>query len=129
VRVWLTAWEWQCCGEPFRVGAEVLWPVVPASDVTGSWLAEPLGKEVARAITHYETHHDEEPAPTIRARVVSIDAVYWELAPRPSEDPGVRYPVPKTGVLERRQSADGAELEIDGGPSFAGYIVELASLD
>jgi hypothetical protein len=23
-RLWLESWEWQCCGEPFKVGSEVV---------------------------------------------------------------------------------------------------------
>jgi len=69
----------------------------------------------------------KEPTPT-RARVESIEAVYWERAPRPDEDPVVVYPVAGTGALERRQSFNRWEPETDGGPHFAGYIVELAPL-
>src|SRR4051812_2069601 len=66
VRVWLSDWEWQCCGEPFSVGNEVAWGLVslPADD---QYLVGVLGAEVAAGLTHRETHHADEgerPVPT-----------------------------------------------------------------
>ncbi len=131
MRVWLENWEWQCCGEPFALGSEVLWDLVPADDEFRSWLGTPLGAAVVGSITHYETHHgngkDVNPTST-RGRVDSIDAVYWQLAPRPGGDPRVLYPVAGTGALESRERADGREPETDGGPSFGGYIVDFMPL-
>jgi len=131
VRIWLENWEWECCGEPFSLGSEVVWGLIPMGDELRSWLATPLGADAVTAITHYETHHadgdDVEPTPT-RGRVDSIDAVYWKLAPHRGGDPRVLYPIASTGALESREHADGWEPETDGGPSFGGYIVELAPL-
>jgi hypothetical protein len=42
VRVRLTEWEWQCCGEDFRVGSEVDWDVMPLQPYRpGSAVREP----------------------------------------------------------------------------------------
>ena len=132
MQVWLEDWEWQCCGEPFAVGAEVEWGLVPVSSESRSYLIDPLGAKVVAGITHCETHHegedDEQPIPT-RGRVKSIVAAYWQLAPRRNEDPRVHYPVAGTGILEPRETADGWEPEIEGGSRFEGYIVTLAPIE
>jgi hypothetical protein len=131
VRVWVQDWEMQCCGDPFAIAADVEWGLLAADDEFREWMESPLGGELAESITHREAHHqgadDPQPMPT-RGRVESIEAVYWRIAPRPGADPRMMHPVSGTAVLERREKADGWEPEVDGGPSFQGYIVELTSL-
>jgi hypothetical protein len=108
---------------------EVEWGLLPLGTEARSFLANPLGADVMATISHCEEHHqsedEEQPIPT-RGRVESIVAVYWHTAPRPNEDPRHHYPVPGTGVLEPRETADGWEPENEDGPQFAGYIVKLA---
>ena len=84
VQVWLEDWEWQCCGEPFAVGAEVEWGLVPVSSESRSYLLDPLGAEVVAGITHYQTHHEgeDDERQLTRGRVESIVAAYWQVAPR-----------------------------------------------
>ena len=98
-----------------------------------SYLSRALGADVANRITHSETHHqsedDEPPVPT-RGRVESIEAAYWDLAPRPGDaqrimDQRIMYPVEGTSVLEPRTTADGWEPERTDGREFEGYIVTL----
>src|SRR3954453_6045775 len=60
VRVWLEEWEWQCCGEPFAVGSEVEWGLLPMSGESRSYLKDPLGTDVVAEITHREAHHEGE---------------------------------------------------------------------
>lgn len=55
-RVYLTDWEWDCCGEPFSVGDEVDWTVTRA----GSWVREILGAPLADTVELVETHHGPE---------------------------------------------------------------------
>jgi len=126
VNVWVEHWELQCCGDPFAVGDEVEWGLVPASpdDV----LTDGLGAETAALVTHYETHHqspDDEPQPVpTRGRVKSITAAYWRVGPRPGGSERALYPVPGTAVLEDRERADGWEPKLET-LVFEGYIVEL----
>jgi hypothetical protein len=131
VRVWVSAWEWQCCGAPFSLGAEVTWGLCPTDDQFRAWIAKPLGAAAAASLTHYETHHqgadDAQPTPTC-GRVNVIEAVYWKLALRPDGDPVVRFPVASSAAFHSRESADGWETEEEGGPSFAGYVVSLSQL-
>jgi hypothetical protein len=51
-RVWLEGWEWERCGEPFAVGSEVEWDLVPMTVEGVSWLGEPLSMDTASGITH-----------------------------------------------------------------------------
>jgi hypothetical protein len=129
MRVWIEDWEWQCCGEPFAVGDEIEWGLLPETD--RSYLTGALGIDVANSITHFETHHqledDEQPVPT-KARVESIEAAYWRLARRSGEDPRRLYPVEWTCHLELRDTADGWEPERDDGRRFEGCIVTLTLL-
>jgi hypothetical protein len=133
VKIWTDAWEWQCCGEPFTVGAEVEWGLTPVSADARSFLAEPLGTEIVDQLTHFETHHegasDQTQAALTHGRVESIQAVYWQRAPRSGGDPRVVYPVAGTALLKMRETANGWEPDNDRDKlGFEGYIVELSPL-
>jgi hypothetical protein len=133
VKVWIDDWEWQCCGEPFAAGSTVRWGLVPATEESRTFLAGPLGRELADAITHCETHHEQpddplQPVPT-RGRVEAIQAVYWMLAPRSGENPRALWPVDGTAEFQSRDMADGWEPESENGRSFHGYMVELAAIE
>jgi hypothetical protein len=135
VRVWIEAWEWQCCGDPFKLGSNVMWGLLPASAHLRSALAVEFGEGVAQQLTHYETHHeidgDPETVPT-RGRVEAIDAAFCVLEARP-DNARFYEPIAGSGVLESRQSADGWEPEDEPGGKryrrFSGYIVTLDPLD
>ncbi|MFE5409603.1 DUF6578 domain-containing protein [Microbacterium sp. NPDC056569] len=53
-RVWLTDWEWACCGNPFAVGDEVDFGV--QSRMPGSSLTELLGPTLAATVGAVESH-------------------------------------------------------------------------
>jgi hypothetical protein len=132
VKVWLDSWQWQCCGDPFAVGSEVLWDVLPTPPQHKPYLSELLGPELAGTIDFREEHHEDprfQPrlVPT-RGRVESIAAVYCQRAPRAGEEPRELFVVPGTTVLEQRERADGWEPEGDG-LRFEGYVVELTALE
>jgi hypothetical protein len=131
MNVWVECWELQCCGEPFAVGDEVEWGLLPVNADDRSYFTNGLGAEAAGRLTHCERHHEDvnekQPVPT-RGVVRSITAAYWERAPRPGGKPRVFYTVPGTTVFETRDGADGWELEKDG-LGFEGYVVELAPVD
>lgn len=63
LRVWVEAWQIQCCGDAFEVGSKVEWTLCEQSD--RDWLTSVLGDEFAREITYSEEHHgglpDERP--------------------------------------------------------------------
>lgn len=113
--IWLSAWQLQCCGDPFSLGSVVSWHVVPPDE---EWLTSVLGPELAGTVTGSEDHHGAA-AETVTGNVRSIRAVSYELAPRPGEDPRFLHRVPGTTVLTEVETADGE------GADVAGYLVDL----
>jgi hypothetical protein len=102
--VWVDAWQMQCCGEPFRVGARVTWTLrAPDNDR----LAMILGPDVK--VDAAEEHHGGVPedAPRTTGTVRGIQAVHYG----PAERTEVR-------------SADGWTKD-RGELKFAGYLVRL----
>jgi hypothetical protein len=121
--IWLTAWQLQCCGEPFSLGSSVSWQVVPPDE---EWLTSVLGPELAQTVTGAEEHHPTSSVPkawNATGTVRSIRAVCHDVAPRPGEDPRFLYPVPDTTVLTEVRTADGWFKA--GDAAFAGYVVDL----
>jgi hypothetical protein len=77
-RLWLSSWEWGCCGDPFTVGDSVTLTVVPPDR---GWLASTLGPELANTIDHGESHHEDGELSTVTGRVNAI----WGVALRHTE--------------------------------------------
>ncbi|MCP2636249.1 hypothetical protein K0817_006655 [Microbacterium sp. HD4P20] len=87
-RVWLTGWEWDCCGDPFTVGDRIDLNV--SREVRG-WFTEMLGPELADSLDAIESHHDEPGPDRLTGTVTAIHAVTLEHAerrePRPDHPP------------------------------------------
>lgn len=81
-RVWLTEWEWACCGDPFAVGDEVDFGI--ESRTAYPALADVLGPEVLATVDAMESHHEEEFPDRVRGRVVAVYTVTREVIERPS---------------------------------------------
>lgn len=114
--VWVDGWQHECCGEPFAVGQEVRWPLLP--DVGGREAL--LRPEDAVTVTHtLESHQagDERPARTTLGRVTLVRAIQLEY-----EGGRVRRSVPRSGRLTVVAESDGPEV---GRPGFTGYLVDL----
>ncbi|MFD4957665.1 DUF6578 domain-containing protein [Microbacterium sp. NPDC058389] len=79
-RVWLTDWEWLCCGDPFAVGDEVDFGI--RSRAPGEHLVELLGPALAVTVDGIESHHEEEYPDRLRGRVVAIYSVAHEIIER-----------------------------------------------
>lgn len=81
-RVWLTKWEWECCGDAFGVGDEIDFGI----EIRGPHpaLADELGQELAATVDAMESHHEEEFADRVRGRVVAVYAVTREVVHRRS---------------------------------------------
>jgi hypothetical protein len=122
--VWVTAWQMECCGEPFAVGEQVEWTL--CDDPDREWLEAALGPELAQSISHAEEHHGGVPeeTPPVRARVLGIRCAHGRYAAVPGSNSRTLYPVPGSAVLTEVDRADGREAETSG-LSFNGYIVEL----
>ncbi|MHA6667753.1 DUF6578 domain-containing protein [Homoserinimonas sp. A447] len=81
-RVWLTEWEWACCGDPFGLGDEVDFGI--ESRTAHPALAEVLGPELVRTVDAMESHHVEEFADRVSGRVVAVYTVTREVIERRS---------------------------------------------
>lgn len=81
-RVWLTEWEWACCGDAFAVGDDVDFGI--ESRVPPQELADLLGPELAATIDAVESHHEQEFTDRVRGRVLAVHAVTREDIERAS---------------------------------------------
>ncbi|MDR7110764.1 hypothetical protein J2X03_000620 [Microbacterium trichothecenolyticum] len=82
IRVWLTDWEWACCGNAFAVGDEVDFGIQARTPDPS--LIELLGQPLAATVDAIESHHEEEFADRVRGRVVAVHAVTHDVEERQS---------------------------------------------
>jgi len=148
-RVWLTPWEWACCGDPFEIGDRVDFGIRSRDPEV---LVDELGAELTGTVDALESHHEDEYADRVRGRVVAVHEITHEVVERrfeyfvdpfararPSDDrrrpdgvpAGAR--VPRQGVRiervpdsTRRASVRGVPLPVveDHGPSVPSDDVE-----
>lgn len=85
-RVWLTEWEWACCGEPFKVGDVVDFGI--ESRAPHPALADMIGPTLFATVDAVESHHEEDFADRVRGRVVAVNSVTHEVI----EHRSVRHP-------------------------------------
>ncbi|WP_153002329.1 DUF6578 domain-containing protein [Microbacterium oxydans] len=78
-RVWLSRWEWRCCGTPFAVGDEVDFGIMTRDTRS---LVDRIGHEVAATVDALEAHHDEEYVDRMRGRVRAVSSVTHEVVER-----------------------------------------------
>ncbi|NLP84022.1 hypothetical protein HF576_09185 [Microbacterium sp. CFH 90308] len=81
-RVWLTDWEWACCGDAFVVGDDVDFGI--ATRDVASRLSETLGPSLVGTVDAVESHHEEDFPDRVRGRVTAIHAVTREFVERRS---------------------------------------------
>lgn len=81
-RVWLTTWEWDCCGDPFVIGEDVDFGI--STRVPEPFVTDLLGSELAETIDAFESHHEEEFPDRVRGRVVGIHTVMHDVEERRS---------------------------------------------
>ena len=122
-RVWVDNWQMQCCGHPFEVGGEVVWPAIDVVD--RDYLSVVLGETEAARVTHAQERHSNPKATMeLRGRVRWIGAVFCRYAPGAGGPRNSLSPVAGTVVVEDRRSADGWEPE-SGGLRFVGYVADV----
>ncbi|MFD7156610.1 DUF6578 domain-containing protein [Kribbella sp. NPDC059898] len=129
--VWVDAWQMQCCGDPFAVGALVQWTLYEQSDK--DWLNAVVGADLGGEVTHREEHHDDpaDGAVTTVGRVQRIRAVSCKFGPDPDNvgaGTPVNIPIPGTGWLADVTEADGWYPET-AGLAFNGYLVDLRRVE
>lgn len=79
-RVWLSTWEWECCGDPFAVGDRIDFGI--ASREPDEWFTQTLGVDVARTIDAVESHHEDEFADRVSGVVTAVYAASQEYVER-----------------------------------------------
>jgi hypothetical protein len=121
----MDAWEMECCGTPFAVGAQVEWELEALPEDSRERFVEGLSSDVAKKLTDVERHHgpwsagDQPPPVRVRGRVKSISSAYRRSTkPRELE----------AAWLEDREEAVRFENEPNGA-RFLGYVIELSSVD
>ncbi|MDW4574498.1 DUF6578 domain-containing protein [Microbacterium sp. M3] len=78
--VWLTEWEWACCGEAFAVGDDVDFGI--ATRTPDPSLAELLGPGLLASVNAVESHHEEEFTDRVRGRVTAVHMVTHDVSER-----------------------------------------------
>jgi len=111
MRIWLAAWEWACCGEPFQVGSEVRFSLAYGID---EWLADALGPDLAQTVDAREMHHEDEPLPQRFGTVTAIAAV------RLRREGG--FPVPGSGQIF---PADAVPWSVPEQRPPSGFLVDI----
>ncbi|WP_197479119.1 GNAT family N-acetyltransferase [Plantibacter sp. H53] len=61
--LWLSSWEWDCCGGPLETGQRATFSVWPVDDGQRTWLTEEIGADLTARIDGVEMHHEEDAAP------------------------------------------------------------------
>ena len=131
-RVWVSAWEMQCCGEPFQLGSTVSWTVTaPSPNRTASVLPH----QEDTAITDVEGHHfvrEEWDGHELHGTVRAIQAVVGRFT-RSAAHQQLYEPVPASAILTSLSEADGEESKIPWHPHnelrFVGYLVDVEATD
>jgi hypothetical protein len=59
-RLWLTKWEWACCGDAFAIGDEVDFGIETRTPHAA--VSDVLGPELVATVDAMESHHEEEDA-------------------------------------------------------------------
>ncbi|MEC5149394.1 DUF6578 domain-containing protein [Cryobacterium sp. GrIS_2_6] len=81
-RVWLTKWEWACCGDAFAIGDEVDFGI--ETRTSHAALSDVLGPELIATVDAMESHHEEEFTDRVRGRVVAVHEVTQDVIERRS---------------------------------------------
>ncbi|MGO4689566.1 DUF6578 domain-containing protein [Glaciibacter sp. 2TAF33] len=116
-RVWLTGWEWACCGRAFAVGDDVDFGIVTQAPHPA--LAEALGRVLVATVDAIESHHEGEFDDRVRGRVVAVHAVTREVIERRSlHHPG--HGAPPATVMP----SDGEEWPVIGRELGNGVFME-----
>ncbi len=123
--VWVEAWQFQCCGDPFSIGSTVHWDLGPAD---GEWIARLLGPDRAKQVRLVEEHHEGPDTSPVEGVVKAIAAVTCSriLADDP-DYPGEQVWVPMPGSATIRDVVESDPWEPESPPqtTFDGWIVEL----
>lgn len=79
-RVWLSGWEWACCGDPFAVGHRVEFSI--ATRGVSDELKAALGEQLARTVDAMESHHEANFPDRVGGLVTAVCEVTQEFLER-----------------------------------------------
>ena len=113
--VWMAGWQMECCGTPFRKGAEVSWRLRNPNSTELGWLDTVLHDGVAATIDAVEDHHGDPSAPPTAGTVASIATMHCRFTPEPVAGSGIVTPV----VMAEKWNND------LGDRHFAGFLVRV----
>lgn len=110
VRVWLSGWEWECCGDPFTAGSTVTFSCHPPQ---GNWFVEQFGADFAATIALVEEHHDDGgDDPPVRMLAGTVRAIHAVIVdervirePGPSHTASPPRPGAEPGAASSRSAA------------------------
>lgn len=107
-RIYLSEWEWDCCGDPFGVGDDVTFTI-----------GRTLWPSIASIATAAESHHDEETEATVHGRVLAIDLVATMYETRSEL---VEVPTPQPHNFGGFAMRPGVNTPPDAPPAREGFV-------
>jgi hypothetical protein len=107
--------QMECCGTPFRKGAEVSWRLRSPQPTELAWLDAVLHDGVAATVDAVEDHHGDSSAPRTPGTVASIATVHCRFAPEPVAGSGL---VTSVGMTEKWNN------DLDD-RRFAGFLIRI----
>jgi hypothetical protein len=113
----MAGWQMECCGAPFREGAEVSWRLRHPNSRELAWLDSVLHVGVAETIDAVEDHHGDSDAPLIVGAVVSIATLHCRFAPEPVAESGLVRSV----VIAEKWNGDVDDRH------FAGFLIRIVT--
>ncbi|MFK4762172.1 DUF6578 domain-containing protein [Microbacterium sp. ZW T5_45] len=115
MRIWLSSWEWECCGTPFEVGSEV---ALSVRFGVSEWVADALGPELAETVDAEEMHHEDMNVQLDLDRRSGVVTAIAEV--RLTRDQG--HPVPGSAQVS---AAPRVPWHEEGGPGQSGFLVDI----
>lgn len=128
VTVWISAWEFECCGDPVVVGIRVGWPVQVANG--SDWL-ERLAANTGVVVDYrYAVHEPDEGLAVVPldAAVVKIEAVTAHMIAKPIDAWGTSTTIADGTATRRVVSKLDKRRPIEDCEDvhFVGYLVTVA---
>lgn len=113
--VWMASWQMECCGTPFREGAEVSWRLRQPDSAELAWLDTVLHDGVAVTVNAVEDHHGDSSAPLTAGIVASITTLHCRFDPKP---------VAGSGLVTSVVTAEKWNDDLDD-RHFAGFLIRV----
>lgn len=113
LRAYLDDWEWDCCGDPFRVGDTVTLQVREPRAALRTLLGA-LGEGLDLAESHHEVDADDEPTRPVTGRVRRIVGVAVDHVEH--REPRIPQPTPLAPELPPEAEAGFGAIVLSAAP-------------